>query len=113
MKLNQRLREIRIEAGFSDKQLADRVGISRVAVYKTESGATNPRVKTLLLWLSVCGYEMVFFRSDDQLVTALSKLNDRERATVADLVRLLPDMPPANRDMYARIFASLADAAGS
>jgi len=110
MKINARLREMRLEAGFSDSDLAQRLGISRVAVYKTESGQTNPRLKTLFSWLEECGYSLSFHRKEDEFARLFSALSDRERSTVADLMRVMPDMTDSNRDMYARIFAGLVDA---
>ncbi len=41
------IRRIRIEQGHSLRTLADRVGMSYVALYRLESGVTDPRLGTL------------------------------------------------------------------
>lgn len=51
------LREIRIEKGWSQEELSAKLGkhVNQVAVW--ESGLTNPRLDSLLLWADALGYE--------------------------------------------------------
>lgn len=56
MKLNEKLFELRRKAGLSQEELADRVGVSRQAVGKWESGASVPELDKLL---ALCEYFQV------------------------------------------------------
>lgn len=46
--LGQRLQQLRKAKGFSQEELADRVGVSRQAVSKWEGGQTAPDLERLL-----------------------------------------------------------------
>ena len=46
--LGQRIQQLRKAKGFSQEELADRVGVSRQAVSKWESGQTAPDLERLL-----------------------------------------------------------------
>ena len=47
--LKNRLKEARAEAGFSQKQLADMVGVSRNTISSIETGQFNPTAKLALV----------------------------------------------------------------
>lgn len=47
MDLSLRLQELRKEAGYSQEQLAEMLGVSRQAVSKWESGQTNPDINNV------------------------------------------------------------------
>lgn len=47
MELSSRLQELRKEAGYSQEQLAEMLGVSRQAVSKWESGQTNPDINNV------------------------------------------------------------------
>ena len=47
--LKNRLKEARAEAGFSQKQLADMVGVSRNTISSIETGQFNPTAKLALI----------------------------------------------------------------
>lgn len=47
MDLASRLQELRKEAGYSQEQLAELLGVSRQAVSKWESGQTNPDINNV------------------------------------------------------------------
>lgn len=51
------LREIRIERGMTQEELSQKLGkhVNQVTVW--ESGLTNPRLDSLLLWADALGYE--------------------------------------------------------
>ena len=47
MTLGERLKELRLGTGFSQEQVAERVGVSRQAVTKWETGQTIPAAENL------------------------------------------------------------------
>lgn len=47
MDIASRLQELRKEAGYSQEQLAEMLGVSRQAVSKWESGQTNPDINNV------------------------------------------------------------------
>lgn len=44
---SDRIAALRREHGWSRQELADRIGVSQTAVYKWETGATQPNIETL------------------------------------------------------------------
>ena len=51
------LREIRIERGWTQEKLAAKLGKHANQITAWESGLTNPRLDSLLLWANGLGYE--------------------------------------------------------
>ncbi len=47
LRFPQRLRELRLKAGLTQKELAMRAGVSQALIARIESGAVNPRLSTL------------------------------------------------------------------
>ena len=47
--LKNRLKELRNEAGFSQQQLADMIGVSRNTISSIETGQFNPTAKLALI----------------------------------------------------------------
>ncbi len=61
------VREVRTLAGFTQRELADRLGTKQSSVSAWERGQDVPRLDTLGRILSVCGFEadLTFRRHDD------------------------------------------------
>ena len=53
--LSERLRQLRTEAGYSQELLADRLGVSRQAVSKWETGTAEPSTANLLALADLYG----------------------------------------------------------
>ena len=49
MELNERLRELRKKAGYSQEELAEELNISRQAVSKWENSTANPDINNLII----------------------------------------------------------------
>ncbi len=47
LRFPQRLRELRLKAGLTQKELARRAGVSQALIARIEGGAVNPRLSTL------------------------------------------------------------------
>lgn len=96
------LRQMRLEAGLSQVELAARLMCSRANVGMIESGHHFPAMQLLLAWTEACGRTVAFIapavgaslaavRQQDQervarLLVALGRLNDRQRAAVDALL---------------------------
>ena len=65
MKLEQRLRDIRVEQGLSQETLAERVNVSRQTVSKWENGAVRPSADNLAALSQVFGLPADAFLKDD------------------------------------------------
>ncbi|WP_269494031.1 helix-turn-helix domain-containing protein [Castellaniella sp. S9] len=61
--LPRQLASARRHLGLSQEQLADRAGLSRMAVQKAESGATDPRLSTLAVMARAMGMELMLVPS--------------------------------------------------
>lgn len=61
------VRAARLEAGLTQRELAERVGTTQSAVARWEAGAESTRLDTLASLLRACGFEgdLTFRRHDD------------------------------------------------
>ena len=55
MKFNEKLQKLRKEKGMSQEALADELGVSRQAVSKWESGASDPSTANLIALAKLFG----------------------------------------------------------
>lgn len=61
--LPEQLAQARSAAGLTQAQLAERAGLSRMAVQKAESGNTDPRLSTLQVMARALGMELMLVPS--------------------------------------------------
>lgn len=52
------LREARLSAGFTQRALADRLGITQQAVSRAERWESNPTIALMRRWLEICGLHL-------------------------------------------------------
>ena len=52
------LRDARIRARLTQRQLARRTGIAQPTIARIEAGVADPRLRTLELLLAACGYSL-------------------------------------------------------
>ena len=55
MKIGAKVKELRVQKGLTQEELADRVGVSRQAVSKWESGTADPSTSNLLALAKLFG----------------------------------------------------------
>jgi HTH-type transcriptional regulator / antitoxin HipB len=57
--LGLKLRQLRLDKGLSQSELARRAATSQAAIARLEAGATNPRMETLQRVGAALGFELV------------------------------------------------------
>lgn len=88
MRANRLLRRARAQTGFTQRQLAERAGVSQPAIARIESGRTSPTVATLDRLLAACGQEVSLARRlgegvDRTVIRELLRATPRERLELA------------------------------
>ncbi|MGH8923101.1 MAG: helix-turn-helix domain-containing protein [Acidimicrobiia bacterium] len=86
MNPDQTLRYCRRRAGFTQRELATRVGIPQPAIARIESGKVTPRVDTLVRLLSACNFGFELRSSpglDRSAIRELLRLTPRQRLELA------------------------------
>ncbi|SRR5690554_5933579 len=61
--LSEEIAEARRALGLTQAELADKAGLSRMAVQKAESGSTDPRLSTLQVMARALGMELMLVPS--------------------------------------------------
>lgn len=106
------LRTCRIDAGLTQRALADRAGTSAAAVCHYERGTRVPRADTLVRLVAATGATMAWtarrFPADPATLDALED-NGEALAAVLDLAEHLPRRPRPPH-IEAPVFAALAAA---
>jgi len=72
----QRLRELRRERGFTQKDLGERVGVARSMIVNYEGGFHHPPLPTLIKLARELGVRVDFLVGDE--ATGLDEIQDRE-----------------------------------
>lgn len=80
MKLSEKIYYCRKQAGWSQEALADRVGVSRQAVSKWETGDAEPELSKLRQLASVFGVTTDWLLNEDEAVED-SKESEKEQAS--------------------------------
>ncbi|MBF0612372.1 MAG: helix-turn-helix transcriptional regulator, partial [Magnetococcales bacterium] len=62
MKLSDRIQTSRKNAGFTQKELADRVGISQTAIHKLECGRSRSSRRTVAIAIA-CGVDPIWLET--------------------------------------------------
>lgn len=76
----------RLKSGLTQRQLADRLGVTQPTVAAYESGRRQPTVPTLMRWLAAAGFDLrmtlVAHDDHDEVLESLERLRspaDQER----------------------------------
>ena len=79
--LANRLRKARKQAGYTQEQLAERIGVSRAAIARYEAGEIEPSLKVLLLLA-------------ETLSVSTDSLLGRKKTALPSLEEEFADLPP-------------------
>lgn len=106
-----RLRELRKEAGLTQDQLADRLGVSRVQVSRIERGISSTPMETILAWHSACGYRVSSIGlKAEQLMTdltlAFQTMGEDDVRHLVRLARVWRKLTPSDRNVLAAIIGT-------
>jgi transcriptional regulator with XRE-family HTH domain len=107
MALVVQLKAARIAAGFSQVELARRIGVSGPNVSQIEAGLYQPSLATAEAWAEACGVKVTLQTAAVAATTeALLKLERPEDRELADqVIRGLPRLTPAVRGMLSVLLA--------
>ena len=99
MEMNDRIKQVRVDAGLTQEKFADRLGLKRNSVANYEIGRNVPLDAILLSicrefninenWLRTGGGDMHCFTGDDemkQLAQQYALLNDSDRELVKKII---------------------------
>ncbi|HHT7734550.1 TPA: XRE family transcriptional regulator [Streptococcus suis] len=75
----RRLKEKRLELGYSQSSLAKQLGITRTAYHKWEEGKSIPNKKNLAALAEIFGVEEVYFNSDYHIISTYLQLNNKNQ----------------------------------
>lgn len=101
-----RLKELRDEFGWTQKQLADRAGLSQGGIGAIENGSREPNITTLKAIARAFGVGVDYLIGFDDFKQALNFSKDLkydERALI-DFYRILT---PSNKEMIFRVLQSV------
>lgn len=104
--MNFRIKEARISAGLSQKELADRMGVHAATLSGYESGAHDPKSDGLMKIADICKVSVDFlldrekektvtYESDDldeldmEFVELLKQLSDKEKLMILAQMKVL------------------------
>jgi len=84
----QLIRQARVSAGLTQRELAERLGTHQPVIARWESGATRPDFDSVVRAVEACGYDLhIELRSvDHDTVLVKRELAKRPAERLADLV---------------------------
>lgn len=110
------LKAMRLEAGLTQKAIADRLHLSRPAVTSFEQEDRRPSIDKIVEWANACGYDLVLdFRPSDttrvrdgipydneaeqqSLAVAAERLDTEEARSLVGIARVYPYLPRAIKE---------------
>lgn len=99
MKLNEKIYHCRRRAGLSQEALAEKIGVSRQAISKWETGEASPEISKLPLLAKTFGVTADWLLTEDEAAPEETAEQDAESATEASGGR--PDAPGGNMTVNA------------
>ena len=98
------IKNAREKAGLTQKDLAEKLNISRAGLSSWELGRTKPDLTT---FVNLC--HVLHIKADDLLGLAFEKETDGLQQPVVELARILAKLPPAEFSMIRKVVLSIAD----
>lgn len=112
MSFSNRLRELRLENNFTQKELASRLGLSSNIICEWEKGRCSPSIESLkiLSTLFECSIDYLLGVSDDFGNITVYQTTDNLHSLSADEQRLIDCIrknPPYNATEWLSLYAEL------
>ena len=98
MTIGERIREARLKAGFTQRMLADELGISFINVSQWENGARNPKIETLQKIAEVLGvqpWELMGY--DDSIRVGVGRFSNKQ------LKKLVEELNSGSKSMLETV----------
>lgn len=94
------LREARIQAGLTQAELAEKIGVARPTITQIEAGKPTTTA-TLEAWAVACKCEFVIQQSRSEVIVLAGALPRPLQPLAISLLRLLPSLDPLDRRTLA------------
>lgn len=107
--LGEQLRAIREEAGFTQSQLAEILGVNRTQVSRIEKGTRSTGYATVRKWYQACGYELdaIQVGTPDQSLRVAEALAELPNEYLDDVIEIIIAWPKAPDRTRGRILGLL------
>jgi len=103
MKLSEKIRKLRKEAGFSQQNLAEKLGIHITHISRIENGHYQPSLDVLKKVMDIFGVSADYLLIDD-MNTYEVKINDQ---SLANKIRLIDTLEEKDREALAHVIDSM------
>ncbi len=88
----QRLREIRIERGYTQEQLGDIIGVTKGSISLYESGQRTPKLETVLELMYTLGVSADYLLGADVIVEVKDLSEPKYRIFTEDEVKFIEEL---------------------
>lgn len=107
--LRAQLKQLRLDAGLSQRQLGDLVGLANSTVSMIENGSRDTGASTVEAWAAHCGGSVMVGRLNDD-VLRISHIDKDGRRLIEDLANILPLLDdPSRKTLRVIVSAWMAE----
>jgi transcriptional regulator with XRE-family HTH domain len=93
--LRRQLRELRLRAGLSQRQLGEKIGLTNAAVSMIEGGSRDTGTSNVEAWAEICGGTLQVVSPTEETIS-VGHLSSADRQLLAELVATMPTLEPAH-----------------
>lgn len=118
MTINERIKKVRIDKGYSQQKFADKIKLSANFINLIERGSRNPSERTLndisaefnvnLEWLKTGEGDMYDEESEDVVIEALKSEYELDDIDV-EIIQTYIKMAPLERQVFKNFIKSISD----
>ncbi len=108
--LRRQLRELRLRAGLSQRQLGEKIGLTNAAVSMIEGGSRDTGTSNIEAWAELCGGTLQVVSPDEATIT-VGHLSTADRQLLSDIVAMIPTLEPAHAVTLRTLVTAWASAA--
>lgn len=117
MTIGQQLRALRVQSGFTQTDMAARIGLEQAQVSAIEVGRRDTTTAVLARWAEECGATVEISRRDSSdpiapLLEAARGLSPDQLARLVRIARALPRLPARTADVLTAAIEGAAEDAG-